>query len=118
MKISDMRPTVKSWEYDGKVHKVGHWSYRDGWTTVGLVPRQIRTVWHYNMAMVTFVNRGEDHAPVWHVIPETIGWGSVSDQQGCNKLTDGFRDLRGRLVVFRRAGGARWDFILKGSNDA
>lgn len=79
--------------------KVGKWSVQDmgnpydGWA---------RHVVHHGTHMGTFYSA---HGAEWTFTPECTGWGSVSDQQGMNKIIApyGWR--------YVRKGGARYERV-------
>jgi hypothetical protein len=89
MRIIDMRPEITPWK-DGTDRKVGNWSYRDSYQSIG---GHVREIFHYTTPMVEFVGferefdktRGEVTLE-WQVTFVGIGHGSVSDQGGINQL--------------------------------
>lgn len=99
MKLADIGD-LTTFRSSGKVRKVGRWSFYDNDNTE-------RVVYHYGTEMGRFVNHHEyRHLDSWYFVPTSVGWGSVSDQQGMNKILKGFR------MVYRRNGGnARYERI-------
>ena len=83
MKIIEMRPELTEWR-DGQSRKVSSWSFHDKYQSIGA---QIREIWHYTTKMGEFVgfDGGED-AVAWAFMPESLGIGSATDQQGMNQL--------------------------------
>lgn len=92
MKIADMSPTVTPW-VAGRTRRVGKWSYADMINRNG---SRIRMVYHYTTLMVGFVER--DGWEPWTIM---VGHGSVSDQNGVNKLLKDFG------YYYSRKGGAK-----------
>lgn len=100
MKLADMNPMTGR-EFDaGTRCKVGAWSFSDGFTADGIAARYI---WHYSTLMVS-LERDLLCPSVWYVVPWSLGHGSVSDQNGCNKA------VRGAVGgwYYSRKGGAQW----------
>ena len=94
MKLADIGD-LTTFRSSGKVRTVGRWSFYDNDNTE-------RVVYHYGTEMGRFAM--EDS--VWYFVPTSVGWGSVSDQQGMNKILSGFG------WVYRRNGGnARYERI-------
>jgi len=58
--------------------RVGNWSYFDRLGEDG----DERIVYHYGTEMGRFALADN----VWYFVPTSVGWGSVSDQQGMNKI--------------------------------
>jgi len=106
------------WRYGRRV-TVGNWAFQDSAHTPNPTPEderlsalsplngtargEIRSVWHHGTLMGSFrlTKQGE-----WEFTPISRGWGSVSDQQGMNKILKGFG------WVYRRNGGnARYERI-------
>lgn len=101
MRLADINPiTGREWSA-GTRRRVGAWSFSDGYTADGIAARYI---WHYSTLMVV-LERDLLSPSVWHVCPHSLGWGSVSDQNGCNKA------VRGALGgwYYSRKGGAKWE---------
>ena len=86
MKLADIGD-LNTFQVSGKVRKVGAWSYYDN-------DDLVRTVYHYGTEMGQFNYEHGDC--VWYFVPVSTGWGSVSDQQGMNKIIAnyGWRYLR------------------------
>lgn len=102
MKLADMNPSTGR-AFDAQSYrKVGNWAWRDGWDYEGM---PVRYVWHYSTLMFEFV--GDNEVPwrvgEWRVRPHSLGYGSVSDQQGCNRIIGAAGDL-----YYSRKGGSRW----------
>jgi hypothetical protein len=97
-----------------KLENIGHFGvmrWRAGWRNVGNWSVQDmgnqahgfeRHVLHHGTHMGTF--RSADLRE-WEFVPVSTGWGSVSDQQGMNKMLAGY----GWRYV--RKGGARYERI-------
>ena len=64
--------------------KVSTWSYWDTMDSDGMA----RVVYHYGTEMGQFHYENSDS--VWYFVPTSVGWGSVSDQQGMNKILQNF----------------------------
>jgi len=99
VKLADMNPA------SGVAHKghdvlrnVGAWSFYDYVDSDGML---VRAVSHYHTVMGRF--RGTEDGVCWCWLPESVGWGSVSDQQGCNRIVAGLGGW-----YFQRAGGSKW----------
>jgi len=111
MKLSDIDPKVTSFRW-GQDRTVGRWSFVDLiWfrTLDDTTDRcELREVRHYGTLMGNFVRFAPLAGPMspnggeWVFEPVSTGWGSVSDQQGMNKM------LRGYGWYYSRAGGARY----------
>jgi hypothetical protein len=104
MKLADIGD-LSTFRSCGKVRKVGAWSYYDN-------DDFQRVVYHYGTEMGRFywesytAEDAED--AVWHFFPTSVGWGSVSDQQGMNKI------LANHGWRYRRNGGeAHYERIAK-----
>jgi len=106
MKLADIGD-LTTFRSSGKIRTVGRWSFYDNDNTeFPKVPSE-RVVYHYGTEMGRFVNCHEyRHLDSWYFVPTSVGWGSVSDQQGMNKILSGFG------WVYRRNGGnARYERI-------
>ena len=67
--------------------KVSTWSYWDTMDSDG----SVRIVYHYGTEMGRFENYHHGkHPDSWYFVPVSTGWGSVSDQQGMNKILQNF----------------------------
>lgn len=96
MKLADIGD-LTTFRSSGKVRTVGRWSFYDN-------DNMERTVYHYGTEMGRF--QYEPSESNWEFFPISTGWGSVSDQQGMNKILKGFG------WVYRRNGGnARYERI-------
>lgn len=84
----------------GRNVKVGNWSIRD----VRLDGLDERYVYHYETLMGGFTRvHGLD---TWEFVPVSVGHGSVSDQNGVNRI------LRGTGWNYRRNGGRpRYEYM-------
>ena len=82
MKLADIGDLTTYWS-SGKVRKVGAWSYYDTEDEDG----SLRIVYHYGTEMGRFYVTEELE---WAFFPTSVGWGSVSDQQGMNKILKEF----------------------------
>lgn len=99
MKLADIGNFVATpWRYNRKV-TVGNWAFEDWAHNPNLTPEderlwalsplngtargEIREVWHYGTLMGTFRLTKQN---AWEFMPISTGWGSVSDQQGMNKI--------------------------------
>lgn len=105
MKIADMSPTVTAFR-DGRARRVN-----DSWRMIDFRyaddGRPVRLVYHYGTRMGQFVG-SHPTTPIWEFQPISVGWGSVSDQNGMNKI------LRDFGFVYRRdykGGGPRYERI-------
>ena len=94
MKIAHIDPRVTPFRLNGRTVKVSSWSFYDRSTDDGAQ----REVWHYGTLMGVF----EDIGQGWEFYPVSTGWGSVSDQQGMNKI------MHGHGWYYSRKGGARY----------
>jgi hypothetical protein len=90
MKIESMSVTMTPFK-DGVTKNVGKWSFRDDYEN-GFC---YRNVYHYDTLMGVFYTTGAQ----WQFAPLSVGRGSVSDQNGMNKI---FKDFG---WSFRRNGG-------------
>lgn len=92
MKLAYINPVESgAWFKDGRCRKVGAWTYTDVVDSNGMH----RFVAHHGTIMGEFVSLS---GLVWGFAPLSIGWGSVSDQNGMNKIMpSGWR--------YRRNGG-------------
>lgn len=106
MKLADINPQRTAW-VRGRGRKVGNWSFadetyswvdEDGRTVVGAA----RWVYHYGTLMGIFMAQRAS-TPIFKFDPCSVGWGSVSDQQGMNRIVNGMGGW-----YFSRAGGAKW----------
>lgn len=107
MKLADINPQRTAW-VRGRSRKVASWQFSDetfhwydegtGRTILGAV----RYVWHYETYMGRFV-APYAITPLFDWEPFSVGWGSVSDQQGMNRIVNGMGGW-----YFSRAGGAKW----------
>lgn len=105
MRIADMGDmgTHKA----GKTVRVGKWHYVDGVQPNGDPSVRLRYVYHYGTCMAVLIT-GLIHGGEVGFVPYTMGWGSVSDQNGMNAI------LRraGVPLVYRRNGGeARYEEV-------
>lgn len=103
VKIADIDPMVTEFDAGAGKRKVGNWSFVDFIDPDGV---DVRAVSHYNMTLVAFKR---DVSGRWHVYPISIGWGSVSDQNGVNALLAGSgwryrRDAKGGGPRYVRVG--------------
>ncbi len=94
MKLAEINPSYSGYGKpfkDGKNRKVGQWGYYDFWSD----DKMIRVVSHHGTVLGRFVSvTGYE----WGFSPVSVGWGSVSDQNGMNKIMpNGWK--------FRRNGG-------------
>lgn len=105
MKLESMDPASNVGWRSGQSKVVGKWSFQDfQWARpVNGTWCQCsgREVWHYGTLMGHFVRVGFTGSD-WFFEPVSTGWGSVSDQQGMNKM------LKGYGWYYRRAGGAEY----------
>jgi hypothetical protein len=87
MKLSDIG-NLDNFGLSTRLRKVGNWSYRDTIDSSGMQ----RLVYHHGTEMAFFLNEGDG----WSFFPSSVGWGSVSDQQGMNKIAAnyGWRYIR------------------------
>jgi hypothetical protein len=76
MKLADIGD-LTTFRSSGKVRKVSSWSFYDN-------DNLERTVYHYGTEMGRFYY--EPSSALWEFLPISVGWGSVSDQQGMNKI--------------------------------
>ena len=76
MKLADIGD-LTNFSSSGKVRKVGRWSFYDN-------DNMERTVYHYGTEMGRFYY--EPSVGNWEFFPILVGWGSVSDQQGMNRI--------------------------------
>jgi hypothetical protein len=89
---------IRRAENDRKAGKAGAWSTRvEGGPCVG--DKTVAELYHYSTLMLTWTVGDPDDS---EVLDWSLGWGSVSDQQGMNKA---FRIL-GLPYYFSRSGGA------------
>lgn len=105
MRIADMgnMATHKA----GRSVRVGNWHYVDGYEANGDESVTLRYVYHRGTCMGVLVGNVRTGAEVGFV-SYTMGWGSVSDQNGMNAV------LRraGVPLVYRRNGGhARYEYV-------
>lgn len=108
MRQAEINPTTGRAWVRGTHRTVGSWSFSDETylrhddtfdrTVVGAV----RLVWHYSTLMGVFL-ADSAATPIFRWEPNSIGWGSVSDQQGCNKIVQGMGGW-----YYSRKGGAKW----------
>ena len=82
MKLQAIHPS-KTEHKAGTRKKVGKWSFVDDIDTDGNTRRLVR---HHDTIMGEFVDTPQWG---WTFQPWSIGWGSASDQQGMNKITNG-----------------------------
>lgn len=68
------------WVY-GRCRNVSSWRYLDTMTENKV---RVRSVYHYGTLMGSFILAKDEVR--WVFQPESAGWGSVSDQQGMNKM--------------------------------
>jgi hypothetical protein len=122
MKLADIGDFVAVPHKEGRRQNVGKWSFVDSalesfgelnaenlriWRLSPLnraFRGEVREVWHYGTLMGAFVLTKDEQS--WEFTPISAGWGSVSDQQGMNKIIAnyGWR--------YRRNGGeARYERI-------
>ena len=115
MKIQELSPTGNGvrW-HDGRTHKAGAWcasdwsDSKDNCGEYGPI-WQYRSVFHYGTEMIRFVRAdfihvdGQLEPGRWTVVPVSTGWGSVSDQQGVNKVLGGYDGW-----YYSRKGGAEY----------
>lgn len=102
MRLADINPMTGRAFAAGTRRTVGAWSFSDGFSDDGF---PVRYVWHYHTKMLVFnsVYAVPNRYSEWDVDPISLGWGSVSDQQGCNRIigaTSGW--------YYSRKGGAAW----------
>jgi hypothetical protein len=90
MKLADIGDFVAAPHKSGRRRNVGNWSFVDS--------TDCRTVYHYGTLMGAFI-LNEDDLQTWEFAPTSVGWGSVSDQQGMNKI------LANYSWRYRRNGG-------------
>ena len=76
MKLADIGE-LATFRSSGKVRKVSSWSFYDN-------DNMERVVYHYGTEMGRFQFEPSD--AIWYFVPTSTGWGSVSDQQGMNKI--------------------------------
>ena len=76
MKLADIGD-LTNFSSSGKVRKVSSWSFYDN-------DDMERVVYHYGTEMGRFQFEPSD--ALWYFVPTSTGWGSVSDQQGMNKI--------------------------------
>ena len=89
MRIIEMRPEVTPWR-DGQHRRASSWSFTDSYQSIG---GHVRSIYHYQTLMGEYVgfertfdhDRGESVLE-WTFNPISVGWGSVSDQNGMNML--------------------------------
>lgn len=109
--IGGLDPRINDWQ-EGQMLSAHNWSAEDWTDTEG---NSRRTVYHYSTRMVEFVQLS--WMTDWSVDEDTIslGWGSVSDQNGMNNLirSYGFRYRRDE-----RGGGPRVESLLTGQEVA
>ena len=104
MKQSQMNPVKgRAFHADGgcagRRTTVGTWAMIDYISGVGL---PVRVIEHYGTVMGRFVGSHRT-TPLWTFEPASVGWGSVSDQQGMNKIVQGMGGW-----YYSRRGGAEW----------
>lgn len=100
MKIAELNPVHGRAFASGRTVRAGAWSATDIVLEDALVQRVIR---HYGTVMGVF--EGDLDSGGWSFVPESVGYGSVSDQGGMNKV------MRSFGWYYRRAGGARYESI-------
>lgn len=96
MKLEQIDPEITPWRA-GTTRCVGTWRYYDRANDHPDNGMQ-REVWHYSTLMGVF---SHEHGS-WSFYPVSTGWGSVSDQQGMNKIIHGYG------WRFVRKGGSRY----------
>lgn len=93
MKRSDISPIHGVDWKEGQSRKASSWIMVDGvnHNPLGNPGCQIREVFHYSTLMGRFVREVDTEGNVgrWEFQPISIGWGSVSDQQGMNDILRG-----------------------------
>lgn len=82
MKLQDINPSKRGYKPFTR-KSVGKWRFVDDYDTDG---NERRLVIHHTTIMGEFVNTPEWG---WTYQPWSLGWGSASDQQGINKITNG-----------------------------
>lgn len=101
--IADMR-TFRA----GRAVRVGAWHYVDGLEANGDPSVGLRYIYHYGTCMAVLIV-SERSAEIGFV-PYSVGWGSVSDQGGMNKILA----AAGLPLRYRRdakGGGARYEQV-------
>lgn len=113
MKLADVNPnTGLVFRPVGRTVEVSTWTFRDEVREEGY---QVRKVWHYGTLMGEWYRFTEpveiddedggywiDGDETFSFAPLSTGWGSVSDQQGMNRM------LAGSGWRYIRKGGARY----------
>lgn len=91
MKVRDLA-TVE--HQDGRTHRASSWSAEDTY--------DYRTIYHYTTPML----RIHQYPPSWSDGVEmlSVGWGSVTDQQGVNQI---LQELGSTLIYVRKGGTPR-----------
>lgn len=98
MKLAYINPNESGrWWRNGDERKCGQWTYADLLRCDGVRERYVK---HHGTVMGLFTEQRNS----WVFLPISVGWGSVSDQGGMNKIMPtGWK--------FRRNGGhARYEF--------
>lgn len=83
MKLADINPINGVAFESGRSKTVGHWEFCDGYTAYGSDWTDHRSVYHYDTLMGEWYNTNGEG---WKFAPLSVGHGSVSDQQGMNKI--------------------------------
>lgn len=99
MRTADLAPHMQGWREGRKVRA-------HAWTAVDsrLGGILVRDIYHYTTRMGTFIQDG--NGGPWLFSPVSVGFGSVSDAQGMNKITSRYGWWMRRD---RRGGGPRWE---------
>ena len=97
MRQSELNPITGREFRSGKVHRAGNWVAVD--STDPFVAPSRREIRHHGTLLGFF----EFDGVTWFWVPVSTGWGSASDQQGCNKVVAGLGGW-----YYSRKGGAEW----------
>lgn len=103
MRLAEINPMTGREFKAGTRRSVGAWSFSDGFTDGGF---PVRYVWHYSTLMLVFdsVYAVPTRGTGWDVNPMSLGGGSGSDQQGCNRIIGTTSPW-----YYSRKGGAAWE---------
>ena len=83
MKQADINPINGVAFKSDRTITVGNWSFSDGYDAFGNDWTNIRSVYHYDTLMGEFYSTNNEP---WKFAPLSVGHGSVSDQQGMNRI--------------------------------
>jgi hypothetical protein len=105
--IHKLSPLATEWQ-EGRNLVASSWRTVDD---VDMFGDKRRTVYHYDTVMGEFIELNEGQ---WSLSPFTIGWGSVSDQNGMNTL---FKSVDS-AIRFYRNGVPRYSTSRNGNHIA